>query len=45
LSLIETAKAKDLKPLGYLKRAMRELPSIDPEVSDASARDAALLPI
>jgi transposase len=45
LSLIETAKANGLEPLGYLTRAMRELPLIDPEASDAGARYEALLPI
>ena len=45
LSLIETAKANGLEPLGYLTRAMRELPLIDPESSDANARYEALLPI
>ena len=45
LSLIETAKANGLEPLAYLTRAMRELPLIDPESSDADARYEALLPI
>lgn len=45
LSLIETAKANGLEPLGYLTRVMRELPLIDPKSSDAEARYEALLPI
>ena len=45
LSLIETAKANGLEPLGYLARAMRELPLIDAKRSDADARYEALLPI
>ena len=45
LTLIETAKANGLEPLGYLTRTLRELPLIDPEASDAAARYKALLPI
>ncbi|MCC6592091.1 MAG: transposase domain-containing protein [Xanthomonadales bacterium] len=36
--MIETAKAHDLEPIGYLTRVMRELPRIDPKRNDIDAR-------